>query len=63
MPCFEIRRIITGSPDRVRAAIEALAREYEAEEVLIVNILHSHEARRCSYELIARAFCLDKQNG
>jgi luciferase family oxidoreductase group 1 len=57
------RRIITGSPDRVRAAVEALAREYESEEVLIVNIVHSHEARRRSYELIARAFCLDVQNG
>jgi luciferase family oxidoreductase group 1 len=57
------RRIITGSPDRVRAAIEALASDYQAEEVLIVNILHSHEARRRSYELIARAFCLNSRNG
>jgi luciferase family oxidoreductase group 1 len=50
------RRIITGTPERVRAAIEKLAKEYEAEEVLIVNILHDHAARKRSYELIAGAF-------
>jgi luciferase family oxidoreductase group 1 len=50
------RRIITGAPARVREAIEAVARDYEAEEVLIVNILHDHAARRRSYELIAREF-------
>jgi luciferase family oxidoreductase group 1 len=50
------RRIITGTPGRVREAIEAVARDYEAEEVLIVNILHDHAARRRSYELIAKEF-------
>ena len=53
------RRIITGTPARVREAIEAVARSYEAEEVLIVNILHDHAARRRSYELIAKEFGLD----
>jgi luciferase family oxidoreductase group 1 len=52
------RRLITGSPATVRAGIEALVREYDAEEVLIVNILHDHTARRRSYELIARQFGL-----
>ncbi len=50
------RRIITGTPARVREAIEAVASDYEAEEVLIVNILHDHAARRRSYELIAEEF-------
>jgi luciferase family oxidoreductase group 1 len=53
------RRIITGTPGRVREAIEAVARDYEAEEVLIVNILHDHVARRRSYELIAKEFGMD----
>jgi len=53
------RRIITGTPGRVREAIEAVARDYEAEEVLIVNILHDHAARRRSYELIAKEFGMD----
>jgi luciferase family oxidoreductase group 1 len=50
------RRMITGRPAGVREAIEALARGYEAEEVLIVNIMYDHAARRRSYELIAEAF-------
>ena len=52
------RRIITGAPARVREAIEQVACDYEADEVFIVNILHSHEARLRSYELIANAFDL-----
>ena len=48
------RRIITGDPATVRAALEALAAEYAAEEVFVVNIMHEHAARRRSYELIAR---------
>jgi luciferase family oxidoreductase group 1 len=50
------RRIICGSPQRVRARIEALAHEYGADEVFAVNILYSHQARRRSYELLAEAF-------
>ena len=38
------------------AQIEAVAEAYGAEEVFLVNILHSHAARRRSYELIAEAF-------
>ena len=47
-----------ASPERVRSMIEEVARDYDAEEVFIVNIMHSHEARKRSYELIARAFGL-----
>jgi len=50
------RRIITGSPASVRAAIEAVAAEYGAGEVFVVNIMHDNAARRRSYELIAEAF-------
>jgi luciferase family oxidoreductase group 1 len=50
------RRIIAGNPDRVKAAIEQVAEDYEADEVFIVNIMHDHAARRRSYELIAEAF-------
>ena len=50
------RRIITGSPRKVRAAIEAVAESYAAEEVFLVNILYDHQARRRSYERIAEAF-------
>jgi len=53
------RRRITGSPTTVRAGIEAVAREYGADEVMIVTITWDHAARRRSYELVANAFGLD----
>ena len=52
------RRIITGAPAKVRAAIEAVAEDYSAEEVFVVNIVYDHAARRRSYELIAESFAL-----
>jgi luciferase family oxidoreductase group 1 len=56
------RRFITGDPSRVRAQIEAVAQEYGASEVLVVNILHDHSARRRSYELLAEEFGLRSSN-
>jgi alkanesulfonate monooxygenase SsuD/methylene tetrahydromethanopterin reductase-like flavin-dependent oxidoreductase (luciferase family) len=50
--------MIAGSPATVRAGLEAAGREYGADEVMVVTITHSHEARRRSYELIASAFGL-----
>jgi luciferase family oxidoreductase group 1 len=52
------RRFIAGSPSKVRAQIENVAKQYGAEEVFLVNILHDHQARRRSYELIAAEFDL-----
>jgi luciferase family oxidoreductase group 1 len=52
------RRILTGSPANIRRALERVAGEYGAEEVMIVNIVHDHAARRRSYELIAQEFNL-----
>jgi len=50
------RRVITGDPSAVRAALEALAQEYGADEVFVVNILYDHAARMRSYKLLAQAF-------
>jgi luciferase family oxidoreductase group 1 len=50
------RRWLVGSPATVRPGIEALAQEYDADEVMIVTITHEHDARRRSYELLAEAF-------
>ncbi len=52
------RRAIIGTPDQVRAGVDALRDEYQADEVMLVNILHDHEARRRSYELVAEAFAI-----
>jgi luciferase family oxidoreductase group 1 len=49
------RRAIVGSPATVRAAIEQVAEEYGADEIMIVTIVHDHLARCRSYELIAEA--------
>lgn len=50
------RRTIVGTPERVRAEIEAVGEEYGAEEAIVVTITHDHAARRRSYELLAEAF-------
>jgi alkanesulfonate monooxygenase SsuD/methylene tetrahydromethanopterin reductase-like flavin-dependent oxidoreductase (luciferase family) len=52
------RRRVIGGPETVRAGIEQVADEYEAEEVILVTITYDHQTRRRSYELIADAFGL-----
>jgi alkanesulfonate monooxygenase SsuD/methylene tetrahydromethanopterin reductase-like flavin-dependent oxidoreductase (luciferase family) len=52
------RRIVVGTPEVVKDGIEVIAAEYEADEVLIVNIVYDHAARRRSYQLIANVFGL-----
>lgn len=52
------RRISAGTPAQVRAELEAIARRYGADEVIVVTITHEHAARRRSYELLADAFGL-----
>jgi luciferase family oxidoreductase group 1 len=52
------RRTIVGTGAQVRSGIEAAAREYGAEEVIVVTITFDHEARKRSYELIASEFGL-----
>jgi luciferase family oxidoreductase group 1 len=53
------RRAVVGDPQTVKAGVEAVAREYSADEAMVVTITHDHDARRRSYELIADAFELD----
>ena len=52
------RRAVIGSPEQVRAGLEAVAAEYGADELLVLTITHDHAARQRSYELIAEAFGL-----
>jgi luciferase family oxidoreductase group 1 len=52
------RRGIIGTPEQVRAGIETLAGDYQADEVIVVTITHDHAARRRSYELLAEAMDL-----
>jgi alkanesulfonate monooxygenase SsuD/methylene tetrahydromethanopterin reductase-like flavin-dependent oxidoreductase (luciferase family) len=48
-----------GTKAMVREGLETIARDYGAEELMIVTITHSHEARKQSYRLIAEAFELE----
>ena len=50
------RRAVVGSPETVRTELERVARAYGADELMLVTITHSHEARRHSYELVAGAY-------
>jgi alkanesulfonate monooxygenase SsuD/methylene tetrahydromethanopterin reductase-like flavin-dependent oxidoreductase (luciferase family) len=52
------RRGIIGAPETVRAGIETLAAEYQADEVIVVTITHDHQVRRRSYELLAETMGL-----
>ena len=49
------RRVVAGSPETVRAGLQAVAAEYGADEVMLVNILHDHAARKRSYTLAMQA--------
>jgi luciferase family oxidoreductase group 1 len=52
------RRAVVGSPETVRAGLEAVAAEYGTDHLMVLTITHEHEARRRSYELIAEEFGL-----
>jgi luciferase family oxidoreductase group 1 len=49
------RRIFVGSPETVRAKLGAFAREAQADELMVMTMTHSPEARLRSYELLAEA--------
>lgn len=47
------RKVIVGNPLEVREQLEELQELYGTDEIMIVTITHSYEARKRSYELIA----------
>lgn len=56
------KRMVLGTPVTVRTELEALARDYGAEELLVVTVTHDHDARRRSYELLSEVFSLTLVN-
>ena len=52
--------MILGTPAECKEEIESLAKEYDVDEVMIVNVSYSFEARLKSYERLAKAFTLDE---
>ncbi len=53
------KRSIYGSPGSVKERIEAVARDFGADEVMVVTITYDFEARKRSYSLLAEAFGLE----
>lgn len=51
-------RHIVGTPERVKAQIDALAARTQADEVMISTFIYGHPERMRSYELLAEAFDL-----
>ena len=52
------RRVIVGTPRECRAALDGVAEAYGADEMMLVNIMANHPARRDSYRLIAEEYGL-----
>jgi luciferase family oxidoreductase group 1 len=52
------RRTILGSPKEVRTQLDDVAGQFGASEMMLVNIMPDHAARKRSYDLIAREYGL-----
>jgi luciferase family oxidoreductase group 1 len=57
-PAASNRRTVLGSPAEVRAELDAVAAQFGADEMMLVNIMSDHNARMRSYELIAHEYGL-----
>lgn len=49
-------RLFVGSPDKVLALVTPLIEATRANELMIASAIHDHEARKRSYQLLAKAF-------
>jgi luciferase family oxidoreductase group 1 len=52
------RRTTIGSPREVRESLDNVAELYQADELMLVNIMPDHHARRMSYQLVAQEYGL-----
>jgi luciferase family oxidoreductase group 1 len=55
-------RYIVGTPAKVGATLETMARELQVHELMILTVIHDHRARVHSYELLAELFGLTKRS-
>jgi luciferase family oxidoreductase group 1 len=51
-------RLSIGSPKTVMAKLQPLIASTQADEVMVTTMIYDHEARKHSYELLAKAFAL-----
>lgn len=57
-PGAEFPRFVRGTPETVRARLEEIAAALNLDELMIITMVHDHQMRRRSYELLAKAFHL-----
>ena len=49
-------RYVVGSPDSVRDRLTAIAEQLQLDELMAITVVHDHEARMRSYQLLAQCF-------
>ncbi len=49
-------RYVVGAPAGVHARLTAIAEQLQLDELMAITVVHDHEARMRSYELLARCF-------
>lgn len=54
-----LNSMVLGTAKECKKKLEDLAKEYEVDEVMIVNVTYSFEDRKKSYELLAKEFNLN----
>jgi luciferase family oxidoreductase group 1 len=53
-----VSNVVVGDPEQVRAGLQELRKRTGADELMVTSNIHGHEARRRSYELVAKAWGL-----
>lgn len=59
---YQRQRMVSGTPEQVKAKLEALAAAYGVEEIVVVTITYDFADRMRSYELLAEAFELPAES-
>ena len=60
---FNRQRMVSGTPEKVKAKLEGLAQSYGTDEIMAVTITHDFADRLRSYQLLAEMFGLEKTVG
>jgi luciferase family oxidoreductase group 1 len=59
---FEWPRYLVGTPEMIRDHITAMTAELDLDEVILMNMIHDHQARLRCYELAAQAMELQPRH-
>ena len=58
-----LNTMVVGTPKECKEKLQQVAKNYEADEVVVVNVTHSFKDRLRSYELLAKEFLLTTHKG